>query len=83
MKIHVVAVYPVHVPELDGQPGVVLRKRRDAAVTQVPCDLIDAEGGTMAKPTLSPPAGTPAPCYRAQLETTRTPETPAKDVAVP
>jgi len=83
MKINIVAVYPVHVPELDGQPGIVLRKRRDAAVTQVPCDLVETETGTVAKPALTPPAGTPAPCYRAQLETAQNGDAPAKHVAIP
>ena len=73
MVVRVLAVYPLNVSELDGLPGVRQRRRGDHTCTQVECDLVTDGDATTAVPRHRPPAGTPGPVFRIQVESERLP----------
>jgi len=68
MLLRIVALYPVALSQLEKQPGVLLRRRRDSVWTQIECDAVPVDGNTVARPRHAVPAGTPAPTFRAQIE---------------
>lgn len=82
MDIRVVALYPTHIPQLASRHGVRFRSRQKAKCTLVPCAIESLDGRSIATPEYAIPAGTPAPKYRLQFETTRLPPDDRRRVRV-
>jgi len=82
MDIRVVALYPTHITQLASRRGVRFRSRRQAKCTLVPCSIESLDGRSIATPEHAIPAGTPAPKYRLQFETTRLPPDDRRKVCV-
>ena len=71
MDIRVVVLYPTHITQLASRHGVRFRSRQKTKCTLVPCAIESLDGRSIATPEYAIPAGTPAPKYRLQFETTR------------
>lgn len=82
MDIRVVALYPTHITQLARRHGVRFRSRQTAKCTLVPCAIESLDGRSIATPEYAIPAGTPAPKYRLQFETTRLPPDDRRRVCV-
>jgi len=81
MQLRIFALYPAVVHELQGQPGVLLRRGREGLCTLVDCDIVTENGCAFARPRHAVPGGTPAPMFRAHLAIAQH-EIPKRGVAV-
>ena len=71
MTFSVIALYPVRLSGLAGQPGVRFRKRRNRDVTLVPCVIETVDRISVARVERAVPDGTPPPLFKAQFEIER------------
>lgn len=73
LNVRIVALYPLRIETLRGCPGVRFRQRGQRRGTVVPCRIDSLDGRSVAVPEYPIPDGTPAPSFRAQVETARAP----------
>jgi hypothetical protein len=71
VRLQIVALYPGRIAALIAQPGVKERKRKGGSWTQVPCELVNDDRASLAKPVHLAPEGASRPVFKAHLELSR------------